>query len=770
MIGGFVPLFLEWLQSTTVPATAVVVAALGVFGMVGPVILIQVAKSRKDSDAGVSAAAEGGPDRTRSKSGVVSEDSADTEAGSNADRDNGGEINQDTRGDADEPSPDPEESDTERQVDFAELLDADDSAASELGSGAAADSEDAREFDDLTDPAAFHRDLLAPAAIEWETRVARVGEQWTSTLYVAGYPDYPKDGYLSGLFELTDVEFDLTIDLTPKNQRRAKDELQDTADDLQAEADLERTVRGAYLQERAVEATATYKAVENGQRVFSQATFITVRADTRDELRESVKKIRATLREQPAGLEPKTAICTQDLAIQSGAPVGPNPLGREAIALGGAVGALLASPHNPTILEEGGVEFGTHRDTHSPVVVDPFGRDDGYAMFTVGDPGSGKSFSAKQNFLRTLEQDEDRIGVILEPLNDWVGVAEALDAKRITVGGTMGLNPLEIKPTPERVLRARGDDASPLKERRDRAVSFLTNFFALRNVDLGDRRTTLEMALDEAYERKGITEDVSTHDRDSPTITDILDILDEMGEDPGPYVVRSVAEGEKLAADAVWLLDQLRPFDSGGRFENLGRESEFDIRDEDVVYLDLAQRGGSLGGHTSLLMELLVSLVYERAKETEKEVVFIIDEARYLMKDAETLSYLETIFRHHRHHDLSIQLITQTVDEFFQRDVAEIILDQCAVKQFHKLDGMDKTWANEFGLNHAQMRFVQNAMPGDEEQGYSQALLGVDGEWRGIEVSALDRETQVIDFDPETTVLSRDVSSENDARRRPFTL
>jgi len=200
MIGGFVPLFLEWLQSTTVPATAVVVAALGVFGMVGPVILIQVAKSRKDSDAGVSAAAEGGPDRTRSKSGVVSEDSADTEAGSNADRDNGGEINQDTRGDADEPSPDPEKSDTERQVDFAELLDADDSAASELGSGAAADSEDAREFDDLTDPAAFHRDLLAPAAIEWETRVARVGEQWTSTLYVAGYPDYPKDGYLSGLF------------------------------------------------------------------------------------------------------------------------------------------------------------------------------------------------------------------------------------------------------------------------------------------------------------------------------------------------------------------------------------------------------------------------------------------------------------------------------------------------------------------------------------------------------------------------------------------
>jgi type IV secretory pathway VirB4 component len=120
------------------------------------------------------------------------------------------------------------------------------------------------------------------------------------------------------------------------------------------------------------------------------------------------------------------------------------------------------------------------------------------------------------------------------------------------------------------------------------------------------------------------------------------------------------------------------------------------------------------------------------------------------MSDSETLEYLETIFRHHRHHDLSIRLITQTVDEFFQRPEAEMILDQCSVKQFHKLDGMDETWANEFGLNHAQMRFVQNALPGDEEQGYSQALLGVDGEWRGIEVGALPGEKEVIDVDPET--------------------
>jgi len=126
------------------------------------------------------------------------------------------------------------------------------------------------EHDLLDDITARQQDVVAPAAVEWGTRTARVGEQWTTTLYIADYPDAPKDGCLSGLFELTDVEFDLTARLVPKNHGRARDELQRVADNLQADADLERSVRGAYLQERANKAAATYKAVENGQQVFEQ--------------------------------------------------------------------------------------------------------------------------------------------------------------------------------------------------------------------------------------------------------------------------------------------------------------------------------------------------------------------------------------------------------------------------------------------------------------------------------------------------------------------
>ena len=626
--------------------------------------------------------------------------------------------------------------DDEPEVDFSDLLDEE-----TLEAGHA----EGQLLDDISES---HKTVTAPAAIEWNTRAAHVGEQWTSTLYIADYPDYPSDGYLSDLFELTDVEFDLTTHITPKNQQRARNELQDLADDLQVDADLEQSIRSSYLQERANEAALTYKAVENGANVFGQALFVTVRADDKDDLQDAVQKVKSALRDEPANLTPKTAICRQDLALQSAAPIGANVFGRESIALGGAVGALLASPHNATILEEGGVEFGIHKDNQSPVVIDPFARDNGYAMFTVGDTGSGKSFGSKQNFIRSIEQSKDRIGIILEPLNNWAGVSEALDAKRITVGGTLGLNPLEIRRTPDHVQRAMGEDASPFNEKLDDAMSFLTNFFALRGISLGDRRTTLELGLKRAYRRNEITDDISTHGNPSPTIRTMMDLFEEMVDNPEEFVVRSDEEAGKIREDATWLLDQLRPFEEDGRHANLGKNSEFDIRDEKVIYLDLAQQEGSVDSSTALTMQLLISLVYERAKETDKEVVFVIDEARYIMQDAASLSFLETVFRHHRHHDLSIRLVTQTVDEFFQHTESEAILDQCAVKQFHRLDGMDDQWAKEFGLNYAQMRYVQDAVPGNEEAGFSEALVGVDGEWRGIRVEAMAKEKQVIDFDP----------------------
>lgn len=88
-------------------------------------------------------------------------------------------------------------------------------------------------------------------------------------------------------------------------------------------------------------------------------------------------------------------------------------------------------------------------------------------------------------------------------------------------------------------------------------------------------------------------------------------------------------------------------------------------------------------------------------------------------------AFLKTVFRHH---DRSIRLVTQTVDEFFEHPESGAILDHCAVKQFHRLDGMDEYLAKEFGLNYAQMRYVQDALTGTRPLDTWRPLVGVNGE------------------------------------------
>jgi hypothetical protein len=58
-----------------------------------------------------------------------------------------------------------------------------------------------------------------------------------------------------------------------------------------------------------------------------------------------------------------------------------------------------------------------------------------------------------------------------------------------------------------------------------------------------------------------------------------------------------------------------------------------------------------------------------------------------------------------------------------------MIPDQCGIKQFHKLDVMNEEIAKVPGFNHAQIRYVQTAIPGGRARGYSEALIGADGDW-----------------------------------------
>ncbi|MFT4965025.1 MAG: hypothetical protein ACI9PP_002314 [Halobacteriales archaeon] len=339
-------------------------------------------------------------------------------------------------------------------------------------------------------------------------------------------------------------------------------------------------------------------------------------------------------------------------------------------------------------------------------------------------------------------------------LDDIVDVDEVAGLRAVAVDGDRLVVPgLFEEDGDDARVRAVGlsgaDDLDPLAAQQTRAMGFFEAFFeSVANSPLGQRSQTLRRAVQEAYDQQGITRDPAPHDRDSPTIRDVVSVLEAMHESPAEYGYVSPGERDRVTAQAESLLTDLRPsFREGGDLANLAKPTDFDI-ESDVVYLDLHQQEGVRGGtETSLMMQVLFHSVYEWAKETDSQVVLAIDEAHYLMNaESASLAFLETAVRHSRHYDLSIQFITQTGEEFSLRPETRTIANLCSIKQLHRVEQGDDTLAEWFGLSDREIAYVRTAKAGEDQSGDSEALLGVDEEgWFPLRIRASPVEQEVID-------------------------
>lgn len=619
------------------------------------------------------------------------------------------------------------------------------------------------EGDVIDDISELHKGFIAPHNMETkEQDVIKSGNDWLQVLYIQEWPQEGDEGFMNRLFTNAAYDTDISIHIEPRERQDALEQLEDKEESIRAELeDIEKTgsesdVRDTKAKIQSVQ--QMYDLISQyGVSMFDVSFYIAHRHDSKDEVRSQSRDIISLLKEPPANIsDVQVATRRQVKGMKSTAPVAKDELGKKNAMMGRAAASLFPFTSS-TIVEEGGVDFGTQQYNGSPVIVDRFDRGTGYNFITIGTIGSGKSFSTKLNLLRLLLRRGDTDLIMLDPLEGFVGLNEALDGNRITVTGNVNLNPMEISETPQKVLE-KNEDIDPYGNKLKDVISFFESYFNMRQNPLDDeRRGVLERAIKKAYREKGITDNPKTHSNESPTITDVIDIISDMArinEDEDlkkEYTISGAdIEAEELYHGAGSLLVSMTAFTEGGEFENLTNPTDEKIRitDSRVTYIDLQQQ--ETRGGTGLMMQLLFSSVYERAKEqTDRKTVFAMDEARYLIKEDANLQFLEQAVRHSRHYDLSIQFITQTLQEFFQAPEAEAIVDQCSMIQLNQMNVPKDIGKNSLGLNEKQMNWVRDAKEGDKDRGYSEALLGVkEYGWVPIRIFANEDETKVIDFDP----------------------
>ncbi|WP_458208742.1 VirB4 family type IV secretion system protein [Haladaptatus sp. NG-SE-30] len=448
----------------------------------------------------------------------------------------------------------------------------------------------------------------------------------------------------------------------------------------------------------------------------------------------------------------------QTKGLISGSPVAKDAVSRELPSartpmLGEALGA--AFPFSTTtVIEETGIRYGYHATTNAPLIVDRWQRPNGYNVLAAAEIGSGKSVTAKLLSLREIATDPETILIMIDPLEGFRSLADALDADQIVVGGTRQLNPMKIEKTPRHVLET-VDDLDPYAQRLSSVMGFFETYFA--HVDTSgagldtNARAVLGRAVQEAYEWQGITRDPNTHGNQSPTIHDVFAILGQMADDASSFLgdedeetLPTQTELDKWEERAADLRIGMRPFMGDGEYANLAGRSDIDLRDAKITYLDLQQ--GEADREIALMMQLLFDAVYERAKQTTKRVILVIDEAHYLMQNAGTLDWLERAYRHSRHHNLSIHLVTQELSDFFVHEKAEVLAKESSIKILQRLPGLSDEHRQKLGLNEREAAFLRQAKPGTRERGYSHALVCVEDEGHfPVKVTGLPEEMAVVD-------------------------
>jgi len=634
--------------------------------------------------------------------------------------------------------------------------------ASDTSASSPEASEDRTDTDEsspsLDDVSARQQSWLVPATVDWESSYAVLDDEtYVRTFWIQQFPQQPADGMFERLLLETELSVDVSIHLDPFDNDSAEDMIGDWISDMQVAQHDANSLRAEDLQADIDQGKRIRSLVRSNEASFLRTgVFLRLSADSKEALDTQTTRLRSIVKDAPSNSSLKVASRWQERGLVTVSPVGGNELGtdRMSTATNHAAGAMFPFSSN-YLLMDGGVEYGLHGHNGSPVRIDPWRLETGYSELVVGMPGAGKTFGAILRHLRTMKRRGDTMLVMIDPVGGYRGLAEALDARTITVGGETRLNPLELRRSSESFLES-ATDASPLSAKKEEVYGHVQQFLELRGIDVGAETGVLSYAIDETYRRSDVDEgEIETHTpANSPTMTDLLEVFSAISESPDDHLQHDSASARELAAEyADQIAIALQPFRPGGAYENLSQPSEVEILegDSDVVYVDLGEVEGSVSGidQQTFLMQLLLSTIYQQTKAADRNVELAIDEAHYLFEDGANLDFLETAFRHQRHAGLRFVLLSQTAQEFYDSEQAERILGMCPIKVLHRLPDLDDETAEKMGLTREQRRYVRRADAGKQDLGYSQALVDVEehGSYP-IQIVGGVFERRVADYDP----------------------
>lgn len=491
------------------------------------------------------------------------------------------------------------------------------------------------------------KDLVAPSYIEVDFNHLKIDEKFYRTLYVVGYPRYVSPNWLYSLITF-DHPLYVSMYVYPTESKNVLEDLKRKIAEM--EATIESDIKAGKVVDPTVQvalddALALQAELAKGaERFFQFGLYITIPADTLEELNQLTKEIDSEL--SSLLIVARQATLEMEEGFKSTMPIFYDRLGvwrnMDTTSLATTFPFATAS-----LTKNEGIMYGMNEHDGSLIIFDRFTLENANSVI-LGKSGGGKSFLIKLEALRLLMMGIDVI--IIDPENEYEKLAKSMGGEFVvfSTSSQYKINPFDLETA----------DAGP-----DELSNKILDLHSLMKVIMGDLTPSQDALLDRAlvltYREKGITQDVETFKNESPLLEDLYKV----------FIGMETPEAKELS-------DRLEKFISGSAAGIFNQRSNFDIKNPFTVFgiRDLEEN------LRPIAMYVVLDYIWNRVKRDPKKRILIVDEAWYLIKHKDSGAYLHSFAKRARKYKLGLTTITQDVEDFLSTDEGRAIITNSSLQ------------------------------------------------------------------------------------------
>jgi type IV secretory pathway VirB4 component len=526
------------------------------------------------------------------------------------------------------------------------------------------------------------KQIIAPAGAQVFPNYLKIGDKVAKTFFILSYPRYLATGWFEPLINLPNL-FDVSIFVNPIDTGTALKNLRKKACQLESQLNDEEDkglVRNPMLETAIKDVEGLRDSLQESQeKLFDTGVYITIYADTQDDLVRLESKLVSMMEAKLIYLKP--ALFEQLEGLFSVLP-----LNEDKLQIYTPMNTSPISSFFPFVSEDlssnQGIMYGINLHNSNLVIFDRFSLENANQV-VFAKSGSGKSYTTKLEIIRSLMAGVDMV-IVIDPENEYQRLAETFGGSmfNISLSAHEHINPFDLPLVPE------GETPS------DVLRSHIVTLASLIKLMLGkitpEEDAILDRAITETYASREIVVGLDFAGKEPPLLGDLATVL------------RNLEGGRGMS-------EKLYKYTEGSFAGLLNQPTNIDVNNRLIVFSirDLEEELRPIG--MFVVLNFIWSLI--RAKLAKR--LLFIDEAWIMMKNDDSATFLFGLVKRARKYFLGVSTITQDVEDFLRSPYGRPIITNSSLQMLLKqAPATIDIVAKAFDLTDAEKNFLLSAEVG----------------------------------------------------------